>query len=246
MRIRRALVVVGTILATMGVLAPNAQALPDGFYSLPYSSALYQHSHQYQLTFEASFDSWRRAGFPTPRPAPTDIVKYPWADEIYAVTFFEDGWLWRHLTGDEWARTGYAAARSAGWIDGTVVYKYENSPEIFASQSYSGKAHKLTLPEWLSMGQPQPESRHGGYVNLTWAPAGIAQICSFADNCSYQLTLGDWAQAGYPTPQPRTMLPGDQVCTGFTAGSLRYNGSTYYGPLTYSQWAATGFAPATC
>jgi hypothetical protein len=242
---RRALSMVAAILASLVIPTTTAHALPTGFYSVPYSGTLYQHDDRYRFTFQASFESWRQAGFPVPRPAPTDIVKYPWADDIYAVTFFEDGWIWRHLTADEWARTGYRPARHAGFIEGTEVYKWETSNELFARTSFSSKSHKLTFDEWQAMGRPEPEYRRGGYANLWWMPNGIAKLSEYSDS-SYSITYGDWLDAGQPTPQARGILPGDRVCRGFSGNDLRYSGSTYYGTLTIDQWAATGYLSPAC
>ncbi len=85
-----------------------------------------------------SFAEWQALGFPTPLPAPTDYVKYPWSPTLYAVTFFgqeESRWVWKELTFVDWQRAGTRAPRNAGWIKGSVYYQWAGTPELWVQDS---------------------------------------------------------------------------------------------------------------
>ncbi len=184
---------------------------------------------------------------PTPPPppasvAPTDIVKYSWSPNLYSVTFYASGWVWHRLTGAEWAATGYKAPRLAGWIEGTVIFKYQVSNEIFAT--LDGYTHKLTLAEWQDMSFRAPLEKRGGYVNLWWAPQGIALTDG---TTSTAVTYDAWAAAQFPTPQSLGILPGDRVCTSPGSPNLIFQGATLQGHvLTFGEWDATGYRQPSC
>ena len=183
----------------------------------------------------------------TPPPPPasvaqTDIVRYAWTPNIYSVTFYSSGWVWHRLTLAEWAETGYREPRIAGWIEGTVIFKYQVSGELFAT--LDGYTHKINYAEWRDMGFRSPIEKRGGYVNLWWAPQGIAITDGLS---STAVTFTDWAEAQYPTPQSLGILPGDRVCTAPGSENLIFQGATLQNHvLTYGEWDATGYRQPSC
>jgi hypothetical protein len=183
----------------------------------------------------------------TPPPPPasvaqTDIVKYSWSPNLYSVTFYSTGWVWHKLTGAEWANTGYRAPRLAGWIEGTVIFKYQVSGEIFAT--LDGYSHKLTFAEWQDMGLRAPLEKRGGYVKLWWAPQGIAITDGVTSSA---VTYDAWAAAQFPTPQALGILPGDRICAAPGSADLVFQGATLQNHrLTYGEWDATGYRQPSC
>jgi hypothetical protein len=183
----------------------------------------------------------------TPPPPPasvaqTDIVKYEWSPSLYSVTFYASGWVWHRLTGAEWANTGYRAPRLAGWIEGTVIFKYQVSGELFAT--LDGYTHKLSYADWQAMSFRNPVEKRGGYVNLWWAPQGIGVTDGFTTNA---VTYDSWAAAQFPTPQSLGILPGDRVCAAPGSSNLVFQGATLQNHvLTYGEWDATGYLQPSC
>lgn len=122
-------------------------------YKNAYSPVLYRlvNGARSALTYA----QWRDAGFPSPQPTPTDYVRYPWAPSLYAVTFWPAAWQWDRLTYDQWSTAGFPAARAAGWIEGSVIYKTATAPEIYVRDP-AGGVHQLTYAEWQAMGFRKP------------------------------------------------------------------------------------------
>ena len=123
-------------------------------YKNAYSPTLYKVVNG--IASGITYAQWQAARFPTPQPTPTDYVKYPWAPSLYAVTFWPAKWQWDMLTLDTWAKTGYHPARTAGWIEGSVVYKRAGSPNLFVRDP-AGLVHQLTLDEWAAMNYRAPQ-----------------------------------------------------------------------------------------
>jgi hypothetical protein len=96
-----------------------------------------------------TFDEWAGAGYPNPGGTNTEYVKYPWASSIYAVTFWPGKWQWDKLDYNAWATAGHPAPRSAGWIEGSKIWKYGNSPSIYITDP-TGQDHALTYAEWAA------------------------------------------------------------------------------------------------
>ncbi|MGN7703167.1 hypothetical protein [Cellulosimicrobium sp. 22601] len=252
-RTRRAL---ATLLAlvTGGALAlvsaSPAAAQPDGFYSVPYSGTIFQHYHDdaYGFHYPVTYQEWLDAGRPTPRPVPTDFVKYPWSADIYAVSFFDKAstqWEWKKLTFAEWSRAGKPAPRVAGWIEGSTYHQWATSPEIFVE--LDGQVHKLTFNQWKAAGSPSPEVLgDAGFMKLTW-DSSIAYMFSIGGGQGYPVNYAEWRAEGSPTPKAQRMLPGDYVCSYSWTNALWYVGNSFYGQLSYQQWQAAGFPhPVPC
>ncbi|MFE6236712.1 hypothetical protein [Cellulosimicrobium sp. NPDC057862] len=232
------------------VTASPAAAQPDGFYSVPYSGTVYRHYHDdaWGFHYPVTFQEWVDAGRPTPRAVPTSFVKYPWSSTIYAVSFFDnasDQWEWRKVTFSEWSRAGKPAPRTAGWIEGSTYHQWATSSEVFVE--LDGQVHRLTFNQWKAAGSPSPRVQaDSGFMKLSWN-SSIAYMLSIGGGQGYPVNLAEWRAEGSPTPKTQRMLPGDYVCSYSWTDELWYDGSSYYGALSYEQWKAAGFpSPVPC
>jgi predicted GNAT superfamily acetyltransferase len=73
MRIRSTLAASLVAVGSVIVAAPAASAATTGYYSVPYSSTLYYHSHDAGVVAEASYTQWAADVFPAAMPARTEI-----------------------------------------------------------------------------------------------------------------------------------------------------------------------------
>jgi hypothetical protein len=106
----------------------------------------------------ASYEDWSKAGFPSPGGSPTEFVHYPWSPHIWAVTFWPDGWQWDRLSYDQWLQVGTPQPRTAGWIAGSVVWKFADSETLYVTEP-TGETHHLSFEEWAAMEYRQPSLR---------------------------------------------------------------------------------------
>lgn len=227
-----------SVVAFAGMVTP-ASALPSGFYSVPYSDTLY-YNQQNTNWGTVTYAQWQSAGFPTPRKAPTDFVKYPWSSTIYAVTYFDGGsWLWTKLSLQQWQRAGSPSPRNAGWIQGSYVYQWSTANEIFV-QAPDATHHKFTYGEWQAAGFPSPALHaNEGFQKLSWFDS-IGKMTNVSSGLGGGITYNTWAQYGFPTPQAVARFPGDSFCAYPGSSQIHYNGPTAYGTLNYSQYVAAG------
>lgn len=229
------------------VVAPAASALPNGYYSVPYSDVLIQHYHFSDgstMAIDASYSSWQRDGFPAPRPAPVHYVKYPWSPAIYAVSFFDgnrDDWYWERLTFQQWQRAGSPAASNAGWIEGSDFYKWASSGEIFV-EAPDRSVHKLTWNEWAASGfYPPTTDWSRGFYKYPWS-GSIGYIFDAGTGAGYPISYQDWAAEDFPTPMTVNHVNGEEVWK-FRSSSQLYLDSAIVGgwyALTGPQWTALG------
>ena len=90
------------------------------------------------------------------------------------------------------------------------------------------------------MGSPAPEEwREVGRLKLTWDP-DIVWYDALRDGPGVLEDYASWSKVGSPTPEVRAMLPGDSVCWESDHVTIRYDGVSFSGPLTYAQWLAAG------
>ncbi|OZB87685.1 MAG: hypothetical protein B7X41_12160 [Microbacterium sp. 14-71-5] len=209
-----------TLLVGLGVVlgsqsASAALSLPPppsaaGFYSVPYSSTLYQFDDVYPWTlpagvgtvWPASYETWQLYGFPAPRPAPTRYLKAPWSNTIFAVHEFVgaygNGLVVHPLTFTEWQRAGYPTPEVTPRVPGAVYSGYSASPQI--DVALPGEQHALTLSEWLASGSPAPKI-------VGWKPgAELVQYVSSApdifavaaDWSAHRLSYAEWVAWGFP------------------------------------------------
>ena len=243
-------------------LESSGQYIADGLYRVAYTGEIWQVENGEgggfadALTFE-EFSALEDQSF---KPAPTDYVKYAWSDKLYGVTFFgvnPDSWLWDPLTFEQWQAAGFPAARNAGYIKGSEVYKFSGSSELFLDEDglfgselgEEGLAplHKLTFAEWAATGFRGPIELEVEVLRLSWDTSGAVFFAN--GNFGGQLTLAEYQQAGSPTPQAKLRLPGDQApsfsvyrqSNPADARLTYYNGNFDYKKiLTFNEWDAAG------
>lgn len=189
-----------------------------------------------------TFAQWKAAGTPTPRPAPTEFVKYAWSSTVSAVTMFgadKSRWVWKHVSAAEWKRAGNPKPRIAGWIEGSTYYQWADSPQIFV-QDVGGKKHALTGKEWAASGyQPFEKRTNQGFVKLSWH-SSIAFLTDYANGTGTPVTAASWTAEGNPSPVVRKRFPNDKVWKNFGTSAIHYSGPTVSKTLTYSEWLAMG------
>lgn len=210
MALRKVLAAVATT-ALAGSLAV-ATATPaaadwyeDGVFSLRYTDSIWQVDSASDSAGPLTYEQWQALGFPAPKPAQTDYVKYPWSPTVYAVTFFgneRDEWFWEPITFSQWSRAGYPSPRNAGWIEGSYYYQWATSNEIFvASPDPEQTVHKLTYSEWQASGFMPPERLSDyGYLKLSSDQATIYFV-TMANKIGYAVTYDEWRREDFPTPQ---------------------------------------------
>lgn len=194
-----------------------------------------------------TYAQWQAAGFPTPAPAPTDYVKYPWSSTISAVTIFgkdQARWVWRHVTLGEWNRAGRPAPRTAGWIKDSVYYQWAGSNQIFV-QDVGGVKHALTYAEWQASGfQPYTPRTNQGFVKLSWDNS-IAFLSDFSGGKGGPIGFAQWQAEGFPRPTVASRFPGDQLYKFNGEKDIWYAGPTVNRTISYAEWGAAGYgAPA--
>lgn len=223
--------------------------IPDGYYLVRYSQEIWYVDSAEDIAYALTYEEWAGDGFPTPQPAPTDFVKYPWSPSISAVTFFgqdRSQWLWDHVSFEEWTRAGRPAPRNAGWIEDSYFYQWSTSPEIFVTDA-GNFTHKLTYAEWLgTLSAPFERLDNRGFVKLAWADRNHQYVYyadDMANGCYRTIDFATWTGAGQPTPQLATRLPGDAVFRhhreGY-AGALAYGLNNSFFWLSADEWARMG------
>lgn len=245
-----AFLAVVVVIASVAVPAsPALAAQSNGYYSVPYSNTLYYH-YSYgnsSGTNPATYDDWVKAGRPAPMQISTDFVKYPWSPTVYAVSYFDGGWVWSGpLAFEQWQKAGSPKPRDAGFISGTTYFRWSTSSELFA-QALDNSVHKLSYGEWAASGfQDSSYQTDAGYQKLSWAQS-IAKMYSISTGGGYAVTYGEWTAVGNPTPQIVSRMAGDEFCVYPGNPSIFYSGQSASGWINYSQWAAAGFpAPTAC
>jgi len=203
--------VVGVVIAVAslaGSSTAQAEITTTGYYAVTYSDTIFRYvstsasgGFQYPITYQ----EWQRDGFPPPVPVRSEVVKYAWSPTLYAVTFFRGDWEWQRLTYEQWERMGFQGPYDAGWIDGSYIFRYGSSTELFLDGE-DGSLHKLTYDEWAATGfQPAVDwNLDIGFVQPRGSSA-IFIVYNYGTNneSSFQLTYESWLGYGSPTPQVR-------------------------------------------
>lgn len=204
---RRAVAAVATValsgsLAVAAATPAAADLYESGVYSLPYTDTLWRVDAPSNQFWQVTYSEWQKLGFPTPKPAATEFVKYSWSPTVYAVTMLGDEqyeWIVRDISYSEWARAGYPQPRVTSSIPGGSYVKFASSDELFAV-SPSSDFHKLTYQEWQTSGFPQPERWSVGYVQFP-GDVNIYYAWNFPSTediwpISYEM----WSDYDFPTP----------------------------------------------
>jgi hypothetical protein len=198
-----------------------------------------------QALVPLSFQRWRDVyGFAPYQSTRTEIVRYPWASTLYAVT---DGgrpgdFTVERLTFAQWQYAGFPAPEVRDWVRGSTLRRYGTSTQIFLTAPAGGASHALTYAEWEALRFERFEMRSNeGFVRLSW-DTGIVHMTDLAASHGTLLTFADWALLGFPTPRVVDRVPGDHVFRFFGSSKVYYQGATMtIRPVTYSQWQQMGF-----
>jgi len=231
------------------VLAAPASATPQGYYSVPYADTLYFHQHggdvRTNFAFAVDYQRWWRDGLPTPRPAPTSYVRYPWSATVLAVQFWEserETWTWEALTPEAWARAGRPAPSTAGWISSSIYERYASSDEIIVSTSWDRVRHRLTPAEWAAAGSPAPYVQSNvGFYKYPWSPS-IGFMTDISTGYGFPIDHAEWTRLGSPTPQVVDHVPYESVWR-YRESNKIFLDSSLTGRntlLTFDQWVALG------
>ncbi|MBN0039399.1 excalibur calcium-binding domain-containing protein [Cellulosimicrobium cellulans] len=229
----------------VGAAAPaSAQWIPDGNYLTKYSGEIWKVDSTVGGIYPMTYDEWAAEGFPTPKAAPTDFVKYSWAPTIHAVTFFDPAdpnlWLWDELGYADWQRAGKPAPRNAGWIEGSYVYKWGTSAEILIEEPNGGVNHKLTYNEWQNTGfKPYVDRWNEGFIKYSW-DSTIVRMTNLSAGQGYRLGYNEWQAEGFPTPKVVNRVTGDQVYRNYGSSTIYYAGPGLNRAINYAEWSAMG------
>ena len=238
------------IALSLALTSTSAQSAPvvDGYYLLAYSGDIYRVSSGGTTIRYVSYDEWSAAGFPAPRPAPTEYVRYVWSPSITAVTRFDpdsaDTWMWEYVDFPAWVRAGSPVPQVANFIYGSYFYKWATSNELFVEDP-GGVNHHLTFAEWQATGpQPFVARSDEGFVKLSWSGTPeIARMSSLATGRGAPISFTAWVEEALPTPRIVSRVTRDQFYRNYNTSTIWYAGPTMHRPITYPEWQAAG-APA--
>lgn len=186
------------------------------------------------------YDEWVALGRPAAASTRTDFVKYPWSPTLYAVTYWSaSDWDWDRLTWDAWTMAGRPAPRAAGWIEGSSIYRWESSAELFL-RGEDGSLKKLTWAEWAATGYRPPSVRgNQGFVKLSW-DGNIARMSDLRYGQGRPISHAEWAAEGFPAPRVAPRFPGDIFEKDFAGPAIRYSGPTVSRYIAYGEWQVAG------
>ena len=141
---------------------PLQQATSASFVKTAFSDTVYKQVsvNGWNEKVALTWADYVAEGYPAVRLMPSEVVKYSWSPGLHAVTFWpgDPMWQWDPLDAARWARAGYPAPRTAGWILGTSYWRNGADPVIHA-QAPDGTVVALTYAQWQEAGFPRPEVR---------------------------------------------------------------------------------------
>ncbi|MFT7766370.1 hypothetical protein [Clavibacter tessellarius] len=250
------LAIAGVLVLGSALVATPAQAAPgDGtYYSIPASSNLFQvdvADGQSRLLV-ATYDEWRADGFPAPRPAAVDYVKYTWGDTIYQDVTVEDISFSTLVDYPTWRSLGFPSPRTDQLAADSTVRAYTGSDELFVWEglglSDNFIVHKLTFAEYAHLGYPSVDDEsEPAFRKLSWNPNIVGPV----DQTGRigVVDFGTWDFFARPTPQIVKSFDGDRFCKAAGSADIRYVGiaAPKGVKLSYAQWREAGFpAPGRC
>ncbi|CAQ01847.1 hypothetical protein ACR8AL_07670 [Clavibacter sepedonicus] len=251
-----ALAIAGALVLGSAIVAAPAQATPgDGtYYSVPGTSFLFTVDavDGKPALGVATYEEWQEDGFPSPRPAAVEYLKYTWDSTIYQDATVDGVSFSTRIDYATWRSVGFPAPRTDRLAADSEIHRYTGSDELFvwagAAFTDDPAVHKLTFAEFAHLGYPavdyesEPEFR-----KLSWSPnivgpvdqAGTIGVVDFAT----------WDYYARPTPQIVTSFDGDRFCKAAGSADIRYVGiaAPKGVKLSYAQWREAGFpAPGRC
>lgn len=251
-----ALAIAGALVLGGALVATPAQAAPgDGtYYSVPFSGDLYllQPVDDGEVVVLAGFDEWRADGYPSPRPASVDYVKYTWDATIYGDVTIEGTAISTRLDYAEWTRAGRPAPRTDRLAADSRIVRYHGSDELFvqAGADYTDEPafHKLTPTEYAHLGTPAIDfDVDTMFRKLSWNPNIVGP---YDQSEGIGVTpFAVWDYFDRPTPQIVKSFDGDRFCQAAGSADIRYIGiaAPKGVKLSFAQWREAGFpAPGRC
>ncbi|MCF4120385.1 hypothetical protein L1785_05280 [Antribacter sp. KLBMP9083] len=228
----------------LGAVAPaSATPYADGYFRIGYNGQIWETNVEAGSVRLLTYEEWAALGYPTPEPAPTDVVKYAWSPTLYAVTFlgsFESEWVWDTLDHAEWQSAGFPAPRNAGWIEGSQFHQYRLSDDIFVTGP-DGVVHKLTYSEWVASGMRNRAYYYPAFVKYSFDPTIIMITTDFLRPWGEPLTYEQWRDLAFPTPSVVIWLRGDMLYRYEGDPTIWFDGLHVLHALTYEEWAALDF-----
>lgn len=232
------------VLAVLAVLLPTsvASAVPDGVYRTDDDGAVY--SVTSGSARQLSYDEWVGAGRPSPAPAPTAYVSYPWSGTIYANTWWGQAATQRTLSFDAWVLAGRPAPQRTGWVPGSYFYVWGTSPDV-GVVAPDGGYHWLTAAEWAASGyQPPVRRSNEGFAKLTWSST-IAFMTDLAAGQGRPIGYDTWSRENFPRPAQVQRFPGDQFYRQVGSSTVWYAGPTMNRTITLAEYQAAGSPPVS-
>jgi hypothetical protein len=251
-----ALAIAGALVLGSALAAGPAQAAPaDGtYYSVPFSGDLYllEPVDDGAVIVLAPFEQWRADGFPAPRPASVQYVKYTWDSTIYGDVSIEGVSISDRLDYSSWSRAGRPAPRTDRLAADSRIVRYSGSDELFvqAGTAYSDDPdfHKLTYAEYAHLGFPGIDfDVEPLFRKLSWNPNIVGPFDQSGEIGVTPFPL--WDYFARPTPQIVTSFDGDRFCQAAGSADIRYFGlaAPKGVKLSYAQWREAGSpVPARC
>ncbi|PWD52123.1 hypothetical protein C8046_17220 [Serinibacter arcticus] len=229
---------VAALAVALTILVPGrAEAVGDGTYTTRYDGTIYSVAAGNARAL--GYDEWVAAGRPTPTPAPTIHVSYPWSSTIYASTWWGASSTQRTLTYDEWVRAGRPAPSTTGWVPGSYVYTWATSPDV-GLVAPDGGYRWLTAGEWAATGHVAPVRRSEGFAKLSWS-SEIAYMTNVGAGQGRPIGYATWARENFPRPLAVQRFAGDQFYRQVGSDTVWYAGPTMNRAITYAEYAAAGF-----
>lgn len=214
-----------------------AATAADGLYLTRHDGTIYSVSAGQARAL--SYGEWVAAGSPSPAPAPTSHVTYPWSPSVYAHTWWGASESLTTLGYDQWVRAGSPAPSVTGWVPGSYVYVWATSPDV-GLIAPDGGYHWLSAAEWARTGYHPPVRRSSeGFAKLSWA-APIAFMTNVGAGQGYPISYETWERENFPRPASVQRFPGDQFYRQVGSDTVWYAGPTMNRPLTLAEYQAAG------
>jgi hypothetical protein len=184
--------------------APTPKATVFGYYSLPWTAAVYQAWTDGKITAfsEATWKSRRKAlGTPRVTPAPIRYVETSWSDTEYALVTFPqkagDTAVDRVvvLTPAKKKQAGKHSVKRVAHVPTSTYFRYASSTVDRYVRTPDGSRHKLTATQYAKAGSRALTVVYGGYYRVKWSK-DVTFVSR--DGSRRELSAKQYAAAGKP------------------------------------------------
>jgi len=255
-RLLPALVLTGALALGGCLVAAPAQAAPgDGtYYSVPGTSYLFvvDAVEGEPALGVATYEEWREDGFPAPRPAAVEYLKYTWDSTIYQDATVDGVSFSMRIDYATWRSVGFPTPRTDRLAADSAIVRYDGSDELFvqagAAFTDDPAFHKLTFSEYTRLGYPDVDFDVPPlFRKLSWNPNIVGPV-------DQSETIGVtpfavWDYFARPTPRIVPSFDGDRFCQARGSADIRYVGIAAPNgmKLSYGQWLMAGSpVPTRC